>query len=159
MGEQQRFGWAVALSFLAHVELWWWLSPESDNDRPPVRLDVVLVPAEPLLPEDQHPPQVSPDPEPEEDRIADVQQPPDQSEPHQPPETTATRLNLEKPENWDELVRSLPGPGTTLAFNPGLSEALGRLKSVRRLEAFEVRLALLEERRHAFLEIFRGEER
>lgn len=121
---------------LVHGWLLWRLSPQPDPAAPPVVLDLVIEPAPEIAPEAVNPPDIpdntdlsapeeSPLPVPVVQPAVSVRVPP-RVEERVPVESAGagTVLNLERPDDWDEIVNSLPVPGHVLPFNPGLSEGV-----------------------------------
>jgi len=56
-------------------------------------------------------------------------------------EPARPRLNLSRPPDWDEIVRSVPGPQQRLAFNPGLERALDHRQAEMQRQALVRRRA------------------
>lgn len=148
MGVNRRLILAVAVSVLLHGVLAWWLDSPSEPTPSPVRLEVVLtpVPAAPdasaRVPEPaDEPPDLDP-PLPATKEAPVARTDPDRQPAGSPPglPRAPTRLNLQRPSGWDDLVAGAmvpPGSGNPprLAFNPALEAALGAYAAARERRA------------------------
>lgn len=138
MGAKRPLLIALAISLIGHV-VFVLLFPQSESEHRVARFDVELVPQQPATavepePEVQHP---AHPPEllapPEEESV--VQEAPLSPTPDEPESAAPTvRLNLGRPQDWDQIVREIPAPTAKLAFNPSLGEAVQKRNAERQRE-------------------------